>query len=46
MRFEYSILLAAAAATTLKVGVISDPHYNPYYEPYTSANNCIGNSGA
>lgn len=30
----------------MKVGVISDPHYNPYYAPYTSANNCIGNSGA
>ena len=34
-------LIAAAAQATLKVGVISDAHFNTAYSPYSSTSNCV-----
>lgn len=37
--------LLIVAATAYKIGVISDPHYNPLYDPNgASDNNCTGPS--
>ncbi len=37
-------IIAAVAQANIQIGVLSDPHYNFYYNPNTSSNNCIGNS--
>ena len=34
-------LVSAAAAANLKIGVVSDPHYNAFYQPYASGSNCM-----
>lgn len=40
-------LVCAAMASSLKVGVISDPHYNPYFDPTVSDDdNCTDTSNS
>ena len=39
-------IVAAVAQANIQIGVLSDPHYNAFYNPSTSTNNCIGNSSA
>ena len=39
-------LVSAVAAANLKVGVTSDPHYNAYYSPTSSANHCLSTTEA
>lgn len=34
------LLTSAIAAPLFRVGVISDSHFNEYYDPNTSANTC------
>ena len=37
----FASLLIAAANASLKIGVISDPHFNTAYSAYSSASNCV-----
>jgi hypothetical protein len=40
MNWTSSVLLFAGVAKSLKIGVVSDPHYNVNYDPTTASNNC------